>query len=82
MGQMNLSLSDEELEQMKAIQKACDVNGMIMSKFVYNGTMHYFNTGKWGELFGNKEEEIVTTADIVHDSMQDTLTGDEKWIRL
>lgn len=82
MAQMNLSLSDEEAEQLSAIKKACEIHGIAISKFMYKGAMHYFNTGKWGEFFGTSTEEIFTTEEILHDNMQNDLHRESKWIKL
>ena len=70
-------------DSIRQIQDACKKFSISFSSLVIDLTIIGFEEGRWSALLDkNYKKNIVTTADIVHDSMQDELTGDEKWMRL
>ncbi|MFO7891972.1 MAG: hypothetical protein R6V04_16720 [bacterium] len=78
-----ISVSKEKLDSIEAIKKACKQFNISFSATVVDLAILGFEDGKWGIMLDKKyKKNIYSTADIVHDSMQDELTGDEKWIRL
>jgi enolase len=78
-----ISLKDEYVGSINAIKKAFKDQGYsnMFSAFAINSIIRCFEEKDWGE-FLTKENKTYTTADIVHDSMQDDLTGEEKWIKM
>ena len=78
-----ISVREDKIESIKQVQKACKKFKISFSSLVVDLTIIGFETGLWGVILDKKHKKnVFTTADIVHDSMQDELSGDEKWITL
>jgi len=78
-----ISVRADKIDSIEQIKKACIKFKISFSALVVDLAIIGFETGKWGILLDKKHKKnVYTTADIVHDSMQDELTGNERWIKI
>jgi enolase len=80
---ISVSVKEDFIESIKAIKKAFREQGYeyMFSSFAINSIIRNFEEKDWGEFLTNNKH-TYTTAEVVHDSLQDELTGDEKWVKL